>query len=65
MEWFPKWMEAYSRFPCVVEDQSAAPNHAVNKELLIAFLQSLRDRKKTKGAIRLRGQTSLCGIKKT
>ncbi|QEF99063.1 hypothetical protein Mal15_31220 [Stieleria maiorica] len=44
-EWFPRWMKAYADFPSVVADQSAAPNHTVKRELEIAFLQSLRDRK--------------------
>ncbi|QEG02079.1 hypothetical protein Mal15_61620 [Stieleria maiorica] len=44
-EWFPRWMKAYADFPSVVADQSAAPNHTVKRELVIAFLQSLRDRK--------------------
>ncbi|WP_182865070.1 hypothetical protein [Stieleria mannarensis] len=38
-------MKAYADFPSVVADQSAAPNHTVKRELVIAFLQSLHDRK--------------------
>ena len=45
MEWFPKWMKAYAEFPVVAADSSARPNHAVKRELVIAFLRSLRDRK--------------------
>ena len=44
-EWFPRWMKAYASFERVVADQSAAPHHTVKQELVIAFLQSLRDRK--------------------
>ncbi|MCO8123982.1 hypothetical protein NHH03_19715 [Stieleria sp. TO1_6] len=38
-------MKAFAAFPSVVADQSAAPNYTVKRELVIEFLQSLRDRK--------------------
>ncbi len=35
LEWFPKWLKAYSAFPSVVADRTSQPDHSVKRELVI------------------------------
>ena len=45
LEWFPRWMKAHAEFPSVVSARGMSSEHCVTRELVIEFLQSLRDRK--------------------
>ena len=45
LEWFPRWMKAYAEFPSVVAARGASSDCIATRELVIEFLQSLRDRK--------------------
>ncbi len=33
LEWFPKWLKAYSAFPSVVADRTSQPDHSVKREI--------------------------------
>lgn len=45
LEWFPRWLKAYAEFPSVVAARGTSNDCKVTRELVIEYLQSLRDRK--------------------
>ena len=45
LEWFPRWMKAYAEFPSVIAARGTSAGCIVTRELVLEFLQSLRDRK--------------------